>query len=297
MWPAALRALLLVAGHRDQLAGELLRRAHVDQPRVGADQLQHLVAHGADRPRPAPSPRRSRPGATGASVEVGPPLRDPLLARAVHELHLVVPVVLQVPVGVGGEPVVAVAVEHDRVVVRDAARAEQLAEVLRPEEVALHLVLEVLLPVEADRARDVRLRVERRVLVHLDDPDRVVVEVVLDPLRVDQNVLRVVGHGYLLGAVGVGKRIPLFPTTFSRFVRESCSRASAHGCASGSSRARTPTAARRTRTRCSAAAARPAADPPPRDRPAGALCRATCSLDKARVYEVSHSAQAPAPAA
>ncbi len=29
--PGALGALLLVAGHRDQLAGELLRRAHVDE--------------------------------------------------------------------------------------------------------------------------------------------------------------------------------------------------------------------------------------------------------------------------
>ena len=71
-------------------------------------------------------------------------------------------------------------------VVRDAAAAEQLAELLRAEEVALDLVLKVLLPVEADRAGDVRLGVERGVLVDLDDPDRVVVEVVLDPLRVDQ---------------------------------------------------------------------------------------------------------------
>ena len=39
------------------------------------------------------------------------------------------------------------------------------------------------LPVEADRAGDVRLGVERRVLVDLDDADRVVVEVLLDPLR------------------------------------------------------------------------------------------------------------------
>ena len=81
------------------------------------------------------------------------------------------PVVVEVPVRVGREPVVAVAVENDRVVVRDAAAAEQLAEVGRAEEVALHLVLEVLLPVEADRAGDVRLGVEGRILIHLDDPD------------------------------------------------------------------------------------------------------------------------------
>ena len=85
------------------------------------------------------------------------------------------------------------------------AAAEQLAELLRAEEVALDLVLKVLLPVEADRARDVGLGVERRVLVDLDDPDRVVVEVVLDPLRVDEDVLRVVGHvssiSFLVGSL------------------------------------------------------------------------------------------------
>ena len=73
-------------------------------------------------------------------------------------------------------------------------RAEELAEGLRAEEVALDLVLQVLLPVEADRAGNVRLGVERGVLVDLDDPDGIVVEVVLQPLRVDENVLRVVGH-------------------------------------------------------------------------------------------------------
>jgi hypothetical protein len=77
------------------------------------------------------------------------------------------------------------------VLVRDAAAAEQLAELGRAEEVALDLVLEVLLPVEPDRAGDVRLGVERGVLVDLDDADRVVAQMVLDPLGLDQDVLRV----------------------------------------------------------------------------------------------------------
>ena len=79
-------------------------------------------------------------------------------------------------------------------VVRDPAAAEQRAELLRAEEVALDLVLEVVLPVEADRARNVGLPVQGRVLVDLDDPDRVVVQVLLEPLRLDQYVLRVVSH-------------------------------------------------------------------------------------------------------
>src|SRR3954465_12921228 len=101
-----------------------------------------------------------RGGALGGG---GPALADPLLARAVEQPDVVVAVVLQVPVGVGGEPVVAIAVEHDLVIVGDPARAEQLAERLRSEEVALDLVLQLVLPVKADGAANVGLGVEPRV--------------------------------------------------------------------------------------------------------------------------------------
>ena len=83
-------------------------------------------------------------------------------------------------------------------VVRDAAAAEQRAELIGAEEVTLDLVLEVQSPVESDRARNVRLAVERRVLIDLDDPDRVVVQVLLEPLRLDQNVVRIVRQWVLL---------------------------------------------------------------------------------------------------
>jgi hypothetical protein len=105
-----------------------------------------------------------------------------------------VAVVREIPVGVGGEPVVAIAVQDDRVVVGDPPAAEQLAEILRAEEVALHLVLELLLPVEADRTRDVRLRVQRGIFVDLDDPNGLVAQVILDPLRVNEHVLGVIRH-------------------------------------------------------------------------------------------------------
>ena len=165
--------------------------------RVGVQRREDLVALGADRVV-AGLGGEGRGRVAGHVGGRRPALADPLLARAVDELDVVVAVVLQVPVRVGREPVVAVAVEHDRVLVGDAARAEERAELLRPEEVALDLVLQVGLPVESDRAGDVRLGVERRVLVDLDDADRVVVEVVLDPLGVDEDVLRVVGHRFLL---------------------------------------------------------------------------------------------------
>src|SRR3954470_19885709 len=190
---AALGALLLVARHRDELARELLRRADVDEHLAVAERVEDGVALGADRVVARLGGERRRRMARRVARRLAA-LGDPLLARAVHELHVVVAVVLEVPVRVRREPVVAIAVEDDRVVVGDAARAEQLTELLRPEEVALDLVLQVLLPVEADGARDVRLGGQRRVLVDLDDPDVRGVQMLRHPLGVDEHVLRVVSQ-------------------------------------------------------------------------------------------------------
>jgi len=90
------------------------------------------------------------------------------------------------------------------VVVGDAARAEQRAKLLRPEEVTAHGVLQVGLPVESDRARHVRLPVERGVLVDLHDPDAVVVEVLLEPPRLDEDLLCILGQrAALLWVLGI----------------------------------------------------------------------------------------------
>jgi hypothetical protein len=105
-----------------------------------------------------------------------------------------VPVVPEIPEGVGGEPVVAIAVEDDGVVVGDPPASHQLSEGLGGQEVALHLVLEVLPPIEPDRARDVGLGVQGRVLIDLDDSDRLVVEALRDPVGGDEDVVRVLGH-------------------------------------------------------------------------------------------------------
>jgi hypothetical protein len=106
-----------------------------------------------------------------------------------------VAVVEEVPVRVRGEPVVAIPVEDHRVVVRDPAASHQLPEILGTEEVALDLVLQLVSPIEPDRPRYVRLRIEGRVLVHLDDPYRVVVKVLGDPVGLDEDVLRIVRQG------------------------------------------------------------------------------------------------------
>ena len=112
----------------------------------------------------------------------------PLLATAVEQLDVLVAVELEVPVRVGREPVVVAAVEHDRVVVGDAALGQQGLELVLVHEVAADLVLQVLLPVDAHGTADVVLVVGGRVLVDLDEHHLVVVEVGLDPVGVDQDV-------------------------------------------------------------------------------------------------------------
>src|ERR671927_43737 len=95
----------------------------------------------------------------------------PLLAAAVDELDVLVAVELEVPVGVGGEPVVVAAVEDHGVVVGDAALGEQLLETLLVDEVAADRVLQVLLPVELDGTFEVAAVVGAGVLVHLDEDE------------------------------------------------------------------------------------------------------------------------------
>lgn len=73
-------------------------------------------------------------------------------------------------------------------------RAEELREPVGPQEVAPDLVLKIGPPVESDRAGDVRLGIEGRVLVDLDDPYPGVAEMLLHPPRLDQDVFRVAGH-------------------------------------------------------------------------------------------------------
>ena len=124
----------------------------------------------------------------------------PLLAPAVEQLDVLVAVELEVPVGVGGEPVVVAAVEHDGVVVGDAPLGQQRLELLLVDEVAADLVLQVGLPVELDRALDVALVVGRGVLVDLDQDDAGGVEVVLHPLGGDERV--VAGHVWCLSVGG-----------------------------------------------------------------------------------------------
>ncbi|CDZ90897.1 hypothetical protein RHRU231_770018 [Rhodococcus ruber] len=178
---AALLGLLLrQVGRGEDPAGELVGGADVDDV-LGADRVDHLVAEGADRV--VRLLRLVLGGRAGdlvlgqrASVEL------PLLAAAVEELDVPVPVELEVPVRVGGEPVVVAAVEHDGVVVGDALRGQQGGELLPVQEVATDAVLQVLAPVELDRTFDVPAVVGGGVLVDLDEHGIRCVEVLLCPV-------------------------------------------------------------------------------------------------------------------
>jgi hypothetical protein len=168
----------------EQAAGVLVWRTHVDQV-LAADRRDHFVAEGADRRvlvlgRVRRGRPRDRVGDEWTVVQL------PLLAAAVEQLHVLVPVQLEIPVRVGGEPVVVAAVEDDLVVVADAALGEQGLELGLVHEVPADRVLEVLLPIELDGPWDVTTVVSRGVLVHLNEDRAGGAEILLGPVGGDE---------------------------------------------------------------------------------------------------------------
>src|SRR5699024_1684888 len=113
----------------------------------------------------------------------------PLFPAAVEQLDAVVAVELEVPVRVGGEPVVVAAVEDDEVVVADALGGQQLLEPGAIHEVTAHRILQFGPPVDLHRARDVAALVGGCVLVDLGEHDTGSVEIVFRPLGGDQYVV------------------------------------------------------------------------------------------------------------
>src|SRR3984885_1005484 len=127
-----LALLLRQMGRRQDLAGELVGGAHVDQV-LCADRGQHLVAECAD----GVVRLLGRVAGGGPVHRLGrklPPIELPLLAATVEQLDVLVAVQLEIPVGVAREPVVVAAVEDHGVVVGDTAVAQQLGELLGVDE-------------------------------------------------------------------------------------------------------------------------------------------------------------------
>lgn len=193
---AALGGLLQSRG-RENLAGELFGRANVDEGKALVDRLLDVVAVRADVLEGTLGGvvllREGRDFVGRRIVVV-----DPVVAAAVHQVNVLVAVVLELPVSVGGEPVGVVAVEDDRGVLGDTVRTEEVLEVLLGQHVAGRLVLQLGLPVEPDGTGGVTLVVRLGVHVHFDESVRRVValelvEVALHPVRGDEYVLRVIG--------------------------------------------------------------------------------------------------------
>src|SRR6476659_7739447 len=156
--PGPLGLLLREMSRSQEPAGELVRGPHIDQI-LDADCVDRLVAERTDRGVLIGRGVRGR----RPSVEL------PLLATAVEQLHVLVPLQLEIPVRVRREPVVVAAIKHHGVVVADTAFAEQLLELFLADEVPANLVLQVGLPVQLHRTGDVTTVICRSVFVDLDE--------------------------------------------------------------------------------------------------------------------------------
>src|SRR2546426_10639966 len=85
----------------------------------------------------------------------GPVLVYPLLPSSVHQNHVLDSVVLEVPEGVGCEPVVEIAVEDELRIVSHSCFSKYFFKLSLGQNVSLDGVVEVLPPIEEDRARNV----------------------------------------------------------------------------------------------------------------------------------------------
>jgi hypothetical protein len=77
---------------------------------------------------------------------------QPLRTAAVHETDIAVAVDFEKPKAVGSEPVIVIAVNDHRVVGRDAGATNQLFECFPADDIPSDLVLQLRLPVKANRA-------------------------------------------------------------------------------------------------------------------------------------------------
>src|SRR5579884_3114916 len=95
-------------------------------------------------------------------------------------------VILEQPERPGREPVVVVPVENNRGVIADTSAAEQCFEMFFVDWGAHHLVLQLFLPVESDRAGYMSLLVGFRINIDLDQAHIWIVQVGLDPISIYQ---------------------------------------------------------------------------------------------------------------
>src|SRR6266851_4124948 len=109
-------------------------------------------------------------------------LLEPFFAATIDEANILVTVVLQLPKGVGGEPVVVIAIEKDGGAVGNAGTAEKLFESGLVDQIAADVVLELGLPVPSDGAGDVSLVVGGGVHVDFDKAEIGGIQILSSPI-------------------------------------------------------------------------------------------------------------------
>ncbi len=156
---------------RDNFPGEFIDGAHIDElaALLSLHDGKHVVAEGAQGFVDS-GHAIGRRGHLRGILGQWTLLFEPFLAAAVDQLHVLVAVILQLPEGIGGEPVVVVAIEKYGGVVGDAGFAEQFLQRGLVNQIATHVVLQLRLPVPSHRARNMPLIVRRRVDIDLNEP-------------------------------------------------------------------------------------------------------------------------------
>ena len=187
--PAAQRTFVRIVRHVETFSAKFFRTADIDQRAAYA---QDAEAPGRGRRgtwcRRAREPDSCWAGYLGISRDNRPVLLDPLQPPAVHDLGVGVPEQLQHPEGIGGPPIILIAVENDRRLPGSAHSAHQLVEGGASEIVAPDRVVEVPGPVDFHRAGNVIGAIQKRVFVGFGNANLRILQVFLDPVRGNQDI-------------------------------------------------------------------------------------------------------------
>ena len=99
------------------------------------------------------------------------------------------------PEPIGGKPVIIIAVKNHGITWRNPGAADKLFEILRADDVAANLILELCLPVETDGAREVSRLIGFRIYVNFDEFDTGLAKILLDPVCIYEDIgIRVISH-------------------------------------------------------------------------------------------------------
>ncbi len=180
----AQRAFLRIRGSSSALSAVLLGGANVDE--WVAEVGEHVVLEGANGGVVALDHRVVHRGGRLGIRCIGATIGFPLGASAIEQANILVAEEGEDPEGVGGPPVVLVAVDDDSRVAADALGAEERGEASAVDVVALDRVVEVGVPVDLHGASNVTGLVEQHVFVRLNDYEARRTEMRFEPVAADE---------------------------------------------------------------------------------------------------------------